>query len=62
MSSIAPTETILRTPKKELINMFLNSQKIVYIAKALNTTKPNIFIYTDSLVALHCIIQDKNNL
>ena len=38
------------------------SQKITYIAEALDIPKPNRYIHTDSLVAMYWINQDKNNL
>ena len=61
-SRVAPTKTILSTPKKELNSIFLASQKITYIAEALDIPKPNRYIHTDSLVAMYWINQDKNNL
>ena len=52
-SRVAPTKTILSTPKKELNSILLASQKIAYIAEALDIPKPNRYIHKDSLVALY---------
>ena len=61
-SRVAPTKTTLSTPKKELNSILLACQKISYIAEALAIQKTNMYIHTDSLVALHWINQDKNSL
>jgi len=59
---VAPTKTKLSVPKKELNGILLGVEKAIKLAKSLEIRKENIFIHTDSLVALTWINKDKNSL
>ena len=59
---VAPNKTKLSVPKKELNGVLLGVQKAIGIAEAMKIKKENIYVHTDSLVALTWINKNKNAL
>jgi len=59
---VAPTKSKLSIPRKELNGVVLVCEKLLYIAEALGISTNQVFAHTDSLVSLHWINKNKNNL
>ena len=59
---VAPTKSKLSIPRKELNGVVLVCEKLLYIAEALGLSTNQLFAHTDSLVSLHWINKNKNNL
>ena len=59
---VAPTKGKLSIPRKELNAVVLVCAKLLYIANSLEIPLDNLFAHTDSLVSMHWINKDKNNL
>ena len=59
---VAPTKGKLSIPRKELNAVVLVRAKLLYIANSLEIPLDNLFAHTDSLVSMHWINKDKNNL
>ena len=59
---MAPTKTKLSIPRKKFNGIVLLFEKLIYIAEALNIKKDQMFGHTDSLVSMHWISKNKNNL
>ena len=59
---VAPTKGKLSIPRKELNAVVLVCEKLLYIADSLGVPLHNIYAHTDSLVSIHWISKDKNNL
>ena len=53
---------MLSTPKKELNALVLRCEKAISIAKAIEIPTKNLYIHTDSLVCMHCICKEKDQL
>ena len=61
-SRVAPTKNLLSTPKKELNAIVLGCKKAISIAKAIEIPTKNLYIHTDSLVCMHWICKEKDQL
>ena len=59
---VAPTKGKLSIPRKELNAIVLVCEKLLYIAESLGIPINNISAHTDSLVSIHWISKNKNNL
>ena len=59
---IAPTKVKLSIPRKELNAVVLVCEKLLYRAESLVIPLHNIYAHTDSLVSMHWISKNKNNL
>ena len=59
---VAPTKVKLSIPRKELNGIVLLCEKLLYIAKSLDMNNDQVFAHTDSLVSMHWINKNKNNL
>ena len=59
---VALTKGKLSIPKKELNAVVLVCEKLLYIANSLEVPLDNLYAHTDSLVSMHWINKDKNNL
>ena len=59
---VAPTKGKLSIPRKELNAVVLACEKVLYIAESLGVTLHNIYAHTDSLVSMHWISKNKNDL
>ena len=59
---VAPTKGKLSIPRKELNAIVLVCEKLLYITESLGIPINNIYAHTDSLVSIHWISENKNNL
>ena len=59
---VAPTKGKLSIPRKELNAVVLVCEKLLYIAESLGIPIINIYAHNDSLVSMHWISKNKNNL
>ena len=61
-SRTAPSKSKLTIPKKELCSLLLGSEKGEYLRRMINIEQDNVFLHSDSMVAMFWCLQNPDKL